>query len=300
MTFSAQDFRGSIPALITPMSSDGAVDFAALARFVDWQITEGSTGLVPVGTTGESATLTKDEHIEVVKATVDAADGRVPVMAGTGSNATHEAIVLAQKAEEAGADAFLIATPYYNKPSQAGMFAHYKAIHDNTGLPIFLYNIPGRSVVDMTSDTMSQLFELDRIVGVKDATGDLARAAEQRLHVGADFIQLSGEDATAVGFNAMGGQGCISVSANVAPRLCADLQKASLTGDLSAARALQDKLLPLHKLMFTEPSPAPAKYVASLLGLTTAAVRLPILPMSEQGQAMAAAVVAKLGLQPVV
>lgn len=293
------DLKGSMPALITPFTEDGSLDMAAFEFFVDWQIAEGSHGLVPVGTTGEAPTLSLEEHRTVVKACVDVAQKRVPVIAGAGANDTRKAIQLAQQAEAVGADALLLATPYYNKPSQAGLFAHFQAVHDATGLPIVLYNIPGRSVIDMKTDTMRRLFALDRIIGVKDATGDLARCAEQRKVIGPEFIQVSGEDATAVGFNAMGGVGCISVSANVAPKLCAQLQEASLAGRLDEARALQDRLIGLHGVMFMEPSPAPAKYIASLLGLCFDTVRLPLLPLSKQGRAVAAAAVAEVGLEPI-
>lgn len=292
-------FKGSIPALITPMTEDGSVDYAAFEKFVDWQIKEGSKGVVPVGTTGESPTLSHAEHKQVVETCVSTVAGRVPVIAGTGSNNTIEAVEFIQHAEKAGADAALVVTPYYNKPSQEGLYAHFKAIHDASDLPIIIYNIPGRSVVDMGVDTMASLFDLPRIVGVKDATGDLDRCASQRAAMGPDFIQLSGEDATALGFNAMGGVGCISVSANVAPRLCAEFQDATLAGDFSKALELQDKLLPLHRAMFMEPSPAPAKYAASLLGLCTETTRMPILPASESARAVIASVVYDLGLEPV-
>lgn len=295
MTNFAQ-FKGSIPALITPMKEDGSVDGDCFQRFVDWQVRQGSHGLVPVGTTGESPTLTHQEHMDVVRLCVEAADGRVPVMAGAGSNSTREAITLAVSAEEAGAAGLLIVTPYYNKPSPAGLVAHFTAIHDATSLPIYIYNIPGRSVIDMTVETMSELFTLDRIVGVKDATGDLARVALQRVHVGADFVQLSGEDATAVGFNAMGGVGCISVTANVAPALVSAMQTASLEGRYADAVALQDKLTPLHTLMFKEPSPGPVKYVASRLGICDQRVRLPLQSISAELTAEIDALLADLDL----
>ena len=291
-------FKGSIPALITPFTDDGAIDADGFQKFCDWQITEGSHGLVPVGTTGESPTLSHDEHRQVVKLCVEAADKRVPVIAGAGSNNTKEAIGLVQYAQKVGADGVLVVTPYYNKPSQVGLFAHFKAIHDASDLPIVIYNIPGRSVVDMAVETMAALFELPRIVGLKDATGDLDRLASQRAMMGSDFIQLSGEDATALGYNAMGGTGCISVSANIAPRLCADFQEATMAGDYKRALELQDKLLPLHRAMFMEPSPAPAKYAGSLLGLCNEAVRLPMLPASEQARAVLASVIYDLGLTP--
>lgn len=291
-------FKGSIPALITPMNEDSSVDFAAFEKFVDWQVKEGSKGVVPVGTTGESPTLSHIEHKQVIEACIATVAGRVPVIAGTGSNNTIEAIEFTQHAQKAGADAALVVTPYYNKPSQAGLFAHFKALHDETDVPIIIYNIPGRSVVDMSVETMTALFELPRIVGVKDATGDLDRCASQRAAMGPEFMQLSGEDSTALGFNAMGGVGCISVSANVAPRLCAEFQEATLAGDYVKALQIHDKLLPLHRAMFMEPSPAPAKYAASLLGLCGVTTRMPILPASEAARAVLASVIYDLGLAP--
>jgi 4-hydroxy-tetrahydrodipicolinate synthase len=292
-------FHGSIPALITPFHEDGSVDEERFQKFVDWQINEGSSGVVPVGTTGESPTLSHSEHHRVIELCVEATDGRVPVIAGTGSNNTAEAVVLTQFAQKAGAAGALVVTPYYNKPSQAGLIAHYTAIHDASDLPIIIYNIPGRSVVDMSVETMAELFKLPRIVGVKDATGDLDRCASQRAVVGPDFIQLSGEDATAVGFNAMGGSGCISVTANVAPKLCAQMQNACASGDYVTALAIHDQLLPIHRLMFMEPSPAPAKYAASLLKICSQTVRLPILPATDGLQALMASAVDSLGLGPV-
>ena len=276
-------FQGSMPALVTPLK-DGAVDEKALEAFVEWQIAQGSHGLVPVGTTGESPTLSHDEHKRVVERVIAVADGRVPIIAGAGSNNTAEAIDLGQHAERAGADALLVVTPYYNKPTQNGLIAHYRAIHDATGLPIFIYNIPGRSIVDMTVETMAQLAELPRIVGVKDATADLSRVSAQRLACGRDFLQLSGEDATALGHMAHGGVGCISVTANVAPALCARFQKACLGGDFAAARDLQDVLMPLHTAMFLESSPGPVKYALSLLGHVSAETRLPLVPITEATQ----------------
>ena len=267
-------FKGSIPALVTPFK-DGKLDLDALKKLVEWQIAEGSAALVPVGTTGESPTVSHEEHHAVVEAVVKFAAGRVPVIAGAGSNSTDEAVDLARHAERAGADAVLVVTPYYNKPTQAGMIAHFTAIHEATKLPIIIYNIPGRSVVDMTPATMGELAKLPRIIGVKDATGDLARVPRTRITCGPDFIQLSGEDATALGFNAHGGVGCISVTANVAPRLCADLQAATLAGDYKAALALQDRLMPLHDAIFTEPGLVGAKYGLSLLDRCTEDVRLP-------------------------
>ncbi|MEO0428126.1 MAG: 4-hydroxy-tetrahydrodipicolinate synthase [Pseudomonadota bacterium] len=276
--------RGSMPALVTPLA-DGQVDEAALEALVEWQIREGSHGLVPVGTTGESPTLSHDEHRLVVERVVKVADKRVPVVAGAGSNSTVEAVGLAQHAESIGADALLVVTPYYNKPTQAGLIAHYTAIHDACGLPIIIYNIPGRSVIDMSVETMATLAELPRIVGVKDATGDVTRVSKQRAASGAEFVQLSGEDASALGFNAHGGVGCISVTANVAPALCARFQEATLAGDYATALALQDRLMPLHDAIFLEPGLAGAKYGLSLLGHCRNEVRLPLLPISNPVEA---------------
>lgn len=273
-------FHGSMPAMVTPFK-DGAVDFDTLAAFIDWQITEGSRGLVPVGTTGESPTLSHEEHEQVIEETVRAVAGRVPVIAGAGSNNTVEAVRFLRHAQSVGADAGLVVTPYYNKPTQAGLIAHYTALHDACDLPIIIYNIPGRSVIDMTPETMGALAKLPRIVGVKDATGKLERVSQQRASCGADFVQLSGEDATALGFNAHGGVGCISVTANVAPRLCAEFQEATLAGDYTRALAYQDRLMPLHEAIFLEPGLAGAKYALSRLGRVRNEVRLPLLPVTE-------------------
>lgn len=278
-------FRGSMPALVTPFRN-GELDLDALKQLVEWQISEGSTGLVPVGTTGESPTLTHDEHETVVAEVVKAAAGRVPVIAGTGSNNTLEALRLTQHAQAVGADAALVVTPYYNKPTQRGMIAHFTAIHDATDIPIIIYNIPGRSVVDMTPDTMGELAKLPRIIGVKDATGDLARVSFQRISCGQDFVQLSGEDATAHGFNAQGGVGCISVTANVAPKLCAQMQAATLAGDYGKALELADRLMPLHKAVFTEPGLVGAKYGMSRLGLCSEEVRLPLTGLTDETRVM--------------
>ncbi|RWR10001.1 4-hydroxy-tetrahydrodipicolinate synthase [Paenirhodobacter populi] len=277
-------FKGSFPALITPFK-DGALDLDTLKKLVDWHVEQGSNGLVPVGTTGESPTLSHEEHNLVVEEVVKAAAGRIPVIAGAGSNATAEGIELIRHAEAAGADAALVVTPYYNKPTQHGMVAHFTAVHDACGLPIIIYNIPGRSVVDMTPETMGELAKLPRIVGVKDATGDLARVAKQRLTCGGEFIQLSGEDATAVGFNAMGGVGCISVTANVAPKLCAEMQAATLAGDYAKALEYQDILMPLHIAIFLEPGVSGAKYAMSKLGLCSPEVRLPLTGLSDATKA---------------
>lgn len=268
-------FKGSLTALVTPFRN-GQVDFDALKKLVGWQIAEGSHGLVPVGTTGESPTLSHEEHEAVIEAVVAAAAGRVPVIAGAGSNNTTEAMRFMQHAARVGADAALVVTPYYNKPTQAGLIAHYTALHDCCELPIIIYNIPGRSAVDMSPETMGELARLPRIVGVKDATGDLARVCAQRIACGPDFLQLSGEDATAHGFNAQGGRGCISVTANVAPRLCAEMQEATLAGDYAKALTLQDRLMPLHRAIFLEPGVAGAKYALSVLGRCSEEVRLPL------------------------
>ena len=272
--------RGSLPAMVTPMR-DGRVDEDALRALVDWYIAEGSHGLVPVGTTGESPTLTHEEHERVVEIVVEQAAGRVPVVAGAGSNNTVEAIRFMRHAEAVGADAALVVTPYYNKPTQAGLIAHFRALHDCCELPIVIYNIPGRSVIDMSPETMGELAKLPRIVGVKDATGDVVRVSKQRETCGAEFVQLSGEDASALGFNAHGGRGCISVTANVAPRLCAEFQEASLAGDHARALELQDLLMPLHTAIFLEPGLAGAKHGLSILGRCSEEVRLPLLPVTE-------------------
>jgi 4-hydroxy-tetrahydrodipicolinate synthase len=272
-------FRGSLPALVTPFK-DGAVDFTALEALVEWHVSEGSHGLVPVGTTGESPTLTHEEHEQVIDAVVRAAAGRIPVIAGAGSNNTVEAIRFTRHAESVGAAAALVVTPYYNKPTQAGLIAHFRAVHDCCDLPIIIYNIPGRSVVDMMPDTMGELAKLPRIIGVKDATGKIERVSMQRESCGADFIQLSGEDATALGFNAHGGIGCISVTANVAPRLCAEFQEATLAGDYARALVYQDRLMPLHTAIFLEPGLAGAKYGLSRLGMCSEEVRLPLLTVT--------------------
>ncbi|MEL6587525.1 MAG: 4-hydroxy-tetrahydrodipicolinate synthase [Pseudomonadota bacterium] len=272
-------FKGSMPALVTPLKDD-AVDFEALDALVDWQIAEGSHGLVPVGTTGESPTLSHAEHEAVVEAVVQRAAGRVPVIAGAGSNNTAEALRFVQHAKDVGADAALVVTPYYNKPTQAGLIAHFEAL-TAVGLPIIIYNIPGRSVVDMTPETMGTLAKLPHIVGVKDATGDLARVSQQRITCGAAFAQLSGEDATAHGFNAQGGVGCISVTCNVAPGLLAQMQEATLSGDYATALSIQDRLMPLHQAIFAEPGLVGAKYALSLLGRCTEEVRLPLIGATE-------------------
>jgi len=278
------NFRGSFTALVTPFKN-GSVDQQVFRDLVEWQISEGTNGLVPVGTTGESPTLSHDEHKQVVEWCVDQAKGRVPVVAGAGSNSTKEAIELARHAEKAGADAVLVVTPYYNKPTQEGMYQHYKAINDAIGIPIIIYNIPPRSVVDMSVDTMKRLYELKNIAGVKDATANIARVSQQRAALGPEFNQLSGEDITALGYNAHGGHGCISVTSNVAPRLCSEFQAACGRGDYAAALKLQDKLSPLHQNLFIEASPAPVKYAMSLIGKCSINVRLPMVPASEMARA---------------
>ncbi|ADZ70314.1 4-hydroxy-tetrahydrodipicolinate synthase [Polymorphum gilvum] len=289
-------FKGSIPALITPFRN-GAVDEKRFQDFVEWQIKEGSNALVPVGTTGESPTLTHDEHKRVVELCIEAAAGRVPVMAGAGSNNTAEAIDLARFAEKAGAQGLLVVTPYYNKPNQAGLKAHFRAIDDAVGIPIFIYNIPGRSVIDMTPETMADLFKTCRnIAGVKDATANMARTSLQRHACGSDFVQLSGEDITALGFNAHGGSGCISVTANVAPRLCSQFQAACLSGDYATALSIQDKLTPLHHALFIEPNPTGVKYALSLLGKIENELRLPLVPVSAETQAQIRQAMVRAGL----
>ena len=277
-------FHGSITALVTPMR-DGKLDEGAFRRLVDWQIAEGTHGLVPVGTTGESPTVTHDEHNDVVRWCIEETRGRRPVIAGAGSNSTSEAVALSRQAEKDGADGLLIVTPYYNKPTQEGLYAHFRAIAESTGLPILIYNIPGRSVVDMTVDTMARLYEIKNIVGVKDATANVVRASQQRAKMGPDFIQLSGEDASALGFMAHGGHGCISVAANVAPAQCAAFQEACIAGDYRAALAYQDRLFPLHMDLFCETNPGPAKVALAMLGRCGEEMRLPLTPVSDAGRA---------------
>ncbi|HEU4987799.1 MAG TPA: 4-hydroxy-tetrahydrodipicolinate synthase [Rhizobiaceae bacterium] len=271
-------FRGSFTALVTPFQKDGSLDEKAFRSFVEWQIAEGTKGLVPVGTTGESPTLTHEEHREVIRICVEVAAGRVPVIAGAGSNNTAEAIGLVQYAEKAGADAALVVTPYYNKPTQRGLYAHFAAVAKATSLPIIIYNIPPRSVIDMLPETMGRLAnDFRNIAGVKDATGKIERVSEQRITCGKDFIQLSGEDASALGFNAHGGVGAISVTSNVAPRLCSEFQDASLAGDRERAIELQDRLMPLHKALFIEPGVSGTKYALSRLGKIENIVRSPLI-----------------------
>lgn len=272
-------FKGSISALITPFQN-GEVDWKSFEKLVEWQIENGTDGLVPCGTTGESPTLSHDEHHQIVKRCIEITKGRIPVIAGTGSNSTKEAISLTTHAQKDGADAALVVTPYYNKPSQDGLYAHYKTLHDATNIPIVIYNIPGRSVIDMSIDTMCRLAELPRIVGVKDATGDLARPTLMRGRVGDNFCQLSGNDDTATGFLAQGGHGCISVASNVTPALCAKMQDAWVSGDQKTMGQCRDLLAPLIKALFCETSPAPVKYAASRLGFGTDEIRLPLVPAS--------------------
>jgi len=288
-------FKGSFTALLTPMR-DGKLDERAFQSFVEWQIKEGTQGLVPCGTTGESPTLSHPEHMRVAELCIEVAKGRAPVIAGTGSNSTAEAIALAKHAEKAGADAQLVVTPYYNKPTQEGLYRHYKAIHDSCGLPIIIYNIPGRSVIDMSVETMARLAELPRIVGVKDATNDLTRPLRTKLAIGPNFSMLSGEDGTAVAFLAQGGHGCISVTSNVAPKLCAAMHKAWQDGDLATVQSINERLMPLHLALFAETSPAPVKYAASLLGLCTAELRLPLCEIQEATKAKVREAMARLGL----
>jgi 4-hydroxy-tetrahydrodipicolinate synthase len=289
-------FKGSLVALITPMRRDGAIDEKAYQDFVAWQIAEGTHGLVPVGTTGESPTLSHDEHKRVVELCIEVAKGRVPVMAGTGSNSTEEAIDLTRHAKKAGADGALVVTPYYNRPTQEGLYLHFKAIAEAVDIPIVIYNIPGRSAVDMTPETMGRLAKLPNIVGVKDATANLTRPLHQKRACGADFIQLSGEDHTALAFNASGGVGCISVSANVAPRLCAEMQTAWAKGDVATATRIQDRLTPVHDAMFCETSPGPVKYAAHLLGKCEETCRLPLAPIAPASREKVRSALVEAGL----
>ena len=288
-------FKGSMPALVTPFQG-GELDLETLKKLVEWHVGEGSHGLVPVGTTGESPTLSHAEHETVVEEVVKAAAGRIPVIAGAGSNNTVEAIRFVQHAEKVGADGALVVTPYYNKPTQRGLIAHFTALHDCADIPIIIYNIPGRSVIDMSPETMGELAKLPRIVGVKDATGDLARVCDTRITCGTEFLQISGEDATAHGFNAQGGVGCISVTANVVPKLLSQMQEACLAGDYATALQIQDKLMPLHKAIFTEPGLVGAKYAMSKLGLCSDEVRLPLVGVSDETKALIDTGLATAGL----
>ena len=288
-------FQGSITALITPFK-DGEVDAKTFQRLVEWQIDQGTHGLVPVGTTGESPTLNHEEHKRVIELCIEAAAGRVPVIAGTGSNSTSEAIALTRFAKEAGADGALVVTPYYNKPTQEGLYLHYKAINDAVEIPIIIYNIPGRSIVDMSVETMTRLFKLPNIAGLKDATANMSRVSQQRAAMGTAFVQLSGEDATALGFNAHGGQGCISVTANIAPALCSEFQLACLGSNFKRALEIQDRLMPLHDALFVESNPGPVKYAAEKLGLCSGETRLPLAPLAAASKAKVDAALAQVGL----
>ena len=293
----AQNFYGSIVALITPFTAGGEIDWEALKRLINWHIAEGTHGIVPCGTTGESPTLSHQEHRDVVEFVVEHVDRRVPVIAGTGSNATEEAVELTRHAMQAKADAALVVTPYYNKPSQEGLFQHFQTIARAVpDLPIIIYNIPARSIVDMSNEVMARLARAPNIIGVKDATSDLTRVSAYHQSCGEDFCQLSGEDASTLGYMAMGGNGCISVSANVAPKLCAEFQTACRNGDWANAQALNARLMPLHQGLFLTSSPAPAKYVASLMGLCAAHVRLPLVEPSQQEQAQLKAIADQLGI----
>lgn len=288
-------FKGSITALITPFAN-GAVDGDAFQSFVEWQIAEGTHGLVPCGTTGESPTLSHDEHMKVTEMCIEASAGRVPVIAGAGSNSTEEAMGLAKHAKQAGANAVLVVTPYYNKPTQEGLYQHFKAVHDDAELPLIIYNIPGRSIVDMSVETMARLAELPNVAGVKDATADLTRPIMTRLAIDADFCQLSGEDGTVVPFLAGGGHGCISVTSNVAPKLCSELHEAWQGGDLATVMTLQDRLMPLHKALFCESSPGPVKYAAQLLGKCSNEVRLPMCEIADSSKSTVENALRQVGL----
>ena len=290
-------FKGSMPALVTPFDETGAFDEKAFREFVEWQIEEGTHGLVPVGTTGESPTLSHDEHKRVVEVCIEVANKRVPVIAGAGSNNTDEAVDLAQHAEKAGADGILVVTPYYNKPNQRGLKAHFGAVAKAVNLPLIIYNIPGRSIIDMSVETMAELFEEhDNIVGVKDATASMSRISEQRHAMGADFVHLSGEDISTLGFMANGGHGCISVTANVAPRMCAQFQEACLAGDYATALEFQDKLAPLHKALFIEPSPGGTKFALSLLGKCQNVQRSPMVAIDASTEAAVSDAMVHAGL----
>jgi 4-hydroxy-tetrahydrodipicolinate synthase len=290
-----EHIRGSICALVTPFSGEG-VDMRAFADIAEWQMAQGTHGLVPCGTTGEAPTLSLAEHDEVIRICVEVAGGKVPVIAGTGSNSTASAIERTRNAEKAGADAVLLVAPYYNKPTQEGLYQHFKAVAGSTGLPVILYNVPGRTVTDISVETVARLAEISNIVGIKDATGDIARVTHHRKLCGEDFIQLSGEDATALAFNGAGGVGCISVTANAAPALCAKLQEATLRGDKGEALALQDKLIDLHEAIFLEASPSPVKYALSVLGKCDEQVRLPLVPPTEPTRARVRAAMQTAGL----
>ncbi|NQV48025.1 MAG: 4-hydroxy-tetrahydrodipicolinate synthase [Rhodospirillaceae bacterium] len=288
-------FQGSMPALITPFTNL-KVDEAAFKSLVEWHLGEGTDGFVPCGTTGESPTLTHDEHMHVTELCIEAAAGRVPVIAGAGSNSTDETISLVKHAKKAGADAALVVMPYYNKPTPEGQYRHFKAAADAADIPIIIYNIPGRSIVDMSIETMARLAKIPNIIGVKDATADLTRPQLTRLAIGKDFCQLSGEDGTVIPYMAAGGHGCISVTANVAPRLCADMHRAWRGGDMETVMQLQDRLMPLHKAMFCESSPGPVKYAAELLGLCSSEVRLPMCEIAETSKVQVREALVSVGL----
>ena len=288
-------FRGSFTALLTPFKN-GKVDEAAYAKFIDWQIAEGTHGLVPVGTTGESPTLSHAEHKQVVELCIEVAKKRVPVIAGAGSNSTAEAIDLAKHAKKVGADAALVVCPYYNRPTQEGMYLHFKAVAEESGIPIVIYNVPARTVTDISVETLARLAKINGIVGIKDATANIARVSRQRHTLGDEFVQLSGEDITALGFNSHGGHGCISVTSNVAPKLCSEMQTASLKGDYAKALAIQDRLTPLHDALFCETSPVPVKYAASMLGLCGPDARLPLAPVSDGAKKQVDAAMRHAGL----
>ncbi|MCK5384228.1 MAG: 4-hydroxy-tetrahydrodipicolinate synthase [Alphaproteobacteria bacterium] len=289
-------FYGSITALITPFK-DGEIDWSAYENLIEWQIENGTHGLVPCGTTGESPTLSHEEHLAILKRCVDVVKGRIPVIAGTGSNNTSEALSMTKYAKEIGADAALIVTPYYNKPTQDGMFAHYATLHNEANFPIVIYNIPGRSVVDMSVETMTKLAKLPNIIGVKDAAGDLSRPLQTRHAIGPDFCQLSGDDITAAAFLAQGGVGCVSVVSNIAPKESADMQNAWRSGDMETFNTLRDKLLPLARDLFCESNPAPVKYAAQTLGICSDEVRLPLIPASKQAREKVDAALAFAGIK---
>ena len=288
-------FKGSITALVTPFEGDN-LDLSAYEKFIDYQISNGTNGIVPCGTTGESPTISHDEHKKLIEIAVKSSNGRVPVIAGTGSNSTDEAVEMTRFAEKAKSDAVLIVTPYYNKPTQEGLYQHYKKINDNCGVPIIIYNIPGRSVVDMSVDTMARLYELKNIIGVKDATGDLDRVTQQKNKMGKDFLMLSGNDENTYEFNKLGGVGCISVSANVAPKMCSDFHKLCNSNKFDEAKPLFDKLLPLHDVMFVESNPVPAKYSLSLMGMMSEEVRLPLVTAEKSSKEKIKAVLNSLSL----
>ena len=292
-------FKGSIVALITPFK-DSKLDEEAFISIIHYHLKNGTNGLVPGGTTGESPTISHDEHRKIIEISVKESNGKIPVIAGTGSNSTDEAISLTKFAEKAGADAALVVTPYYNKPTQEGLYHHYKAINDNCGIPIIIYNIPPRSVVDMSVDTMARLFELKNIIGVKDATANLDRVTQQKNKMGDKFVQLSGEDGTALEFNLRGGNGCISVTANIAPKLCSEFQEASLAKNnnnlISKAKQINEKLLPLHNSLFIESNPSGVKYGASLLGLCSEEVRLPLVKTTAPTKKIVKSAMSRAGL----